>query len=76
MTFSIIMFLACASVCFLILGLRRCFLGGELGGEPTTRNVSAALLIFLWVIYVFFVSLESYEIIIIDIGDIPEPPEL
>ena len=76
MTFSIIMFLACASICFLVLGLRRCFLGGELGGHKSTKNLSAAILIFLWIVYIFFVSLESYEVITIDIADIPDPPEL
>ena len=33
MSFSVVAFLSCSLVCFLILGLRRCFLGGELGGH-------------------------------------------
>ena len=63
-------------VCFLVLGLRRCFIGGELGGEGVTRPFSAVILFSLWLIYVTFVSLESYGVITIDIGDVPEPPEL
>ena len=63
-------------VCFLILGLRRCFVGGELGGMGPARTISAVLLLSLWLIYVTFVSLESYGQITIEIGDIPEPPDL
>jgi len=76
MSFSVIMFLSCSSICFLILGLRRYFLGGELGGQGVTRNLSAGILFSLWLIYVLFVSLESYAIIKIDIGNIPEMPDL
>ena len=71
MSFSVIMFLACSLICFIILALRRVVVGGELGGEGPVRPVSAAILFFLWLIYVLFVSLESYEVIVIDIGDIP-----
>jgi len=60
--------------CFLILGLRRYFVGGELGGEGPSRPFSAVLLFLLWVIYVTFVSLEAYEILIVDIGgEMPTP---
>lgn len=76
MSFSVVMFLSCSMVCFLILGLRRCCLGGELGGSGFIRNFSAALLFALWLIYVVFVSLESYEVITIKIGDIPTRFEL
>ena len=76
MSFSVIMFISCSMVCFLILGLRRCCLGGELGGEGCTRNFSAVILFCLWLIYVVFVALESYEIITVEIGDVPPPPDL
>ena len=76
MSFSVIMFLSCSMVCFLILGLRRVFIGGELGGMGPARTVSCVLLLSLWLIYVTFVSLESYGHIEIEIGDIPEMPDL
>merc|ERR1712060_660116 len=71
MSFSVVVFLSCSMVCFLVLGLRRCCLGGELGGEGLSRPLSAVLLFSLWLIYVTFVSLESYEILEVTIGDIP-----
>ena len=76
LSFSVIMFLCCSMVCFLVLGLRRCFVGGELGGEGLARPFSAVVLAALWLIYVIFVSMESYGVITVDIGDVPEPPEL
>lgn len=75
MSFSVIVFLCCSMVCFLILGLRRCCLGGELGGEGCARPFSAFILFSLWVIYVIFVSLESYGVIEVEIGNVPPPPE-
>lgn len=75
MSFSVIMFISCSMVCFLILGLRRCCVGGELGGEGCARPFSAVILFCLWLIYVVFVSLESYEVIVISIGDLPTYPE-
>lgn len=75
MSFSVIVFLCGSMMCFLILGLRRCCLDGELGGPQTARYLSAILLFLMWVIYVLFVSLESYGVIVIDIGDVPPPPE-
>ena len=76
MSFSVIVFLCCSMVCFLILGLRRCCLGGELGGDGCARPFSAFILFLLWIIYVIFVSLESYGIIEVDIGNVPPPPEM
>ena len=76
MSFSVVMFLSCSMVCFLILGLRRCCVGGELGGNSCPRNLSAFMLFCLWLIYVTFVSLEAYEAIVIEIGDIPDIIEI
>ena len=76
MSFSVIMFLSCSMVCFLILVLRRACLGGELGGDGCARPCSAVILFSLWLLYVVFVSLESYGAIVIEIGDVPPPPEL
>ena len=76
LSFSVIVFLCCSILCFIILGLRRYFIGGELGGPGYVRPISAALLFSLWIIYVLLVSLESYDIITVDIGDVPDPPDL
>ena len=76
MSFSVIMFLAVSMICFVILILRRCCLGGELGGEPCTRYLSAIILFVLWIVYVVFVSLETYGIIVVNIGDVPPVPKL
>ena len=48
-------------VCFAVLGLRRVYVGGELGGHGWTRPLSAALLVFLWCIFITLVSLEWLE---------------
>lgn len=74
LSFSVIVFLSCSMVCFLVLGLRRCFIGGELGGDGLARPISAGILFALWFIYIILVSLESYGVIVVDIGDIPDPP--
>lgn len=76
MSFSVVMFLSCSMVCFLILGLRRCCVGGELGGEGCARNLSAVILFSLWLIYVIFVSLEAYGVLVVEIGNIPIPSNL
>lgn len=76
MSFSVVMFLSCSMVCFLILGLRRCCVGGELGGTGCARNLSAGILFSLWLIYVIFVSLEAYGVLVVKIGNIPIPSNL
>jgi len=43
---------------------RRKFLGGELGGkDPKWRYITAAWFIFLWVVYLAFSGLKSYNAI-------------
>jgi len=76
MSFSVVMFLACSMVCFFILVCRRLCIGGELGGAGCQKQCTAAMLFSLWLIYVTFVSLESYGVIVIEIGDVPPPPDL
>lgn len=75
MSFSVVMFLTCSMICFLILGLRRAFIGGELGGTGYSKPFSAVILFCLWLIYIIFVSLEAYGVIKVKIGDVPPPPE-
>jgi solute carrier family 8 (sodium/calcium exchanger) len=62
-TFSVTVFLACSMVCFLILGLRRCFIGGELGGGGLAQPLSAFICFIIWVVYVTLVSLQAYGFI-------------
>lgn len=78
MSFSVVMFLSCSMVCFLILGLRRCCVGGELGGAKGSchRTLSAIILFSLWLIYVAFVALESYGVLVVEIGNVPVPSNL
>ena len=75
MSFSVIMFISCSLVCFLILGLRRVCIGGELGGSGIIRPISAGILFLLWVIYVLCVAFEAYGIIVVEIGNVPPPPD-
>jgi len=50
--FSVLVFTICAFVALGILIVRRIKYGGELGGPPGPKNVSAVLLCLLWVTYV------------------------
>jgi len=60
LTFSVILFICTSLVCFLILGLRRCCVGGELGGSGAQRPCTALLCVSLWFVYVIGCSLEAY----------------
>jgi len=61
LAFSVFMFLMVAIVCFLILIGRRSFLGGELGGPPVSKHISAILCISLWVIYIVMSIVDVYS---------------
>lgn len=60
--FSVVVFVVCAIVCIIFLIIRRCTLGGELGGSAMGRTLSAAFLITLWFIYIILCILQAYEI--------------
>lgn len=60
LTFSVALFLATSVTCFLILILRRTFLGGELGGPDMSRIITTIIMISLWLIYVVMSSLKAY----------------
>jgi len=45
-------FIICSLLGFLVLGVRRNVVGGELGGPKKTAYASSAFLVFLWVMYV------------------------
>lgn len=61
LVFSVFVFLIVAVLCFIVLILRRCLIGGELGGPKTSRYASAVVCIMLWVLYIFFSTLQAYE---------------
>jgi hypothetical protein len=54
------MYLSTSIVCFIILGVRRFAVGGELGGPPFSKYLSAVMLVCLWLIYIIFSSLKAY----------------
>ena len=41
-----------------------------------SRYITAAMLFLLWLIYVTLVALESYGVLEVEIGDIPDPIEI
>jgi solute carrier family 8 (sodium/calcium exchanger) len=47
-TFALVLFLATSVICFMVLGLRRLIIGGELGGPGVSRIFSAIVMFFLW----------------------------
>ena len=57
--FSVIVFVTCAILGIIILLVRRCVVGGELGGSQTGRLISAFALCFLWVIYLLMSVLQT-----------------
>lgn len=52
LAYSVVVFISCAVVAFIVLGLRRKIIGGELGGPRSSAMASCFLLISLWVIYI------------------------
>ena len=61
--FSVMLFLITSLLCFATLFFRRFVFKGELGGNAIAKWISAAWLVFLWLIYVIFSTLKSYEVI-------------
>lgn len=52
LSFSVMMFLIVACVCFVVLIARRFLIGGELGGPTVSKYISAVICCSLWVIYI------------------------
>jgi len=50
--FGVVVFLACAVTCFSILIIRRCTVGGELGGNNPCRFITCAMMCSLWLLYI------------------------
>lgn len=63
LAFSVILFLITSITCFIILFIRRCTLGGELGGPPVTKYLTGVIFVCLWLIYIIFSILKAYNII-------------
>lgn len=60
LAFSVMLFLITSICCFILLGLRRYLIGGELGGSKLTRLLSCIFCCSLWLIYVIFSSMRAY----------------
>jgi hypothetical protein len=60
LAFSVMLYLMTSLVCFVILIFRRIVIKGELGGPPTSKYLSALILVLLWLIYVIGSSLKAY----------------
>ena len=58
--FSLIIFCSCTLCAFLILFLRRKFLGAEFGGNSLTNKLSAAAFVTLWLVFVIVYSAQVY----------------
>mmetsp|Transcript_92983 Transcript_92983/g.240233 ORF Transcript_92983/g.240233 Transcript_92983/m.240233 type:complete len:811 (+) Transcript_92983:88-2520(+) len=52
LSFSVAVFSSCAFVCIGVLGLRRIFVGGELGGPKMVAYGTSAFLTALWVLFI------------------------
>merc|ERR1711871_1389044 len=57
--YSVTVYSIMACVCVMIIYMRRFCLGGELGGDFTTRTGTSILLIGMWVSYIVLSALES-----------------
>mmetsp|Transcript_13617 Transcript_13617/g.23183 ORF Transcript_13617/g.23183 Transcript_13617/m.23183 type:complete len:235 (-) Transcript_13617:36-740(-) len=57
--FSVVVFLFCASICVMVLIIRRQVVGGELGGSDNGRIGSCILLVSLWFFYIIMSILQS-----------------
>jgi solute carrier family 8 (sodium/calcium exchanger) len=60
LAFSVMMYLSTSIACFILLIVRRFAIGGELGGPPASKYLSAFILVCLWLIYIIFSSLKAY----------------
>lgn len=61
LAFSVTIFCSEAAIAIIILLMRRSkAIGGELGGPPVAKYITAAALFGLWLIYLTMSSLEAY----------------
>ncbi|KAL1520969.1 hypothetical protein AB1Y20_022527 [Prymnesium parvum] len=62
--FAVITFIACAAVCFVTLGLRRAYCGGELGGPKVSKVATAVLFSALWLAFIILYCTIGGEVVI------------
>jgi len=60
--FSVVVFIICAVLCIICLLVRRCKVGGELGGSRNGRMMSLIFLVSLWLLYIIMSVLQAYEV--------------
>jgi len=68
LTFSVTIYIVCASLAIILILIRRFVpmfgdgtTGAELGGNKVLKYLSATILILLWLTYVVFSTLQTYE---------------
>jgi solute carrier family 8 (sodium/calcium exchanger) len=61
LSFSVMLFLITSITCIIIICIRRCVYGGELGGPKGNKIVCAIFMCTLWFVYVIFSSLKAYD---------------
>lgn len=61
LAYSVTVFVICSVICFIVLGVRRKVIGGELGGPRSSAYASAAFLISLWIIYITLSIIKATE---------------
>merc|ERR1712071_207532 len=61
--FTVAIFLICSIICFAILTARRIIIGGELGGPPTSKYITAGMCMSLWVVYILLSILNVIKVI-------------
>jgi hypothetical protein len=71
----VVVFIAVACTCVVILLIRRRVVGGELGGSSSGRLVSCVALCSLWMIYILMSTLQAYDVAglgSVSVGNVPE----
>mmetsp|Transcript_23013 Transcript_23013/g.16326 ORF Transcript_23013/g.16326 Transcript_23013/m.16326 type:complete len:161 (+) Transcript_23013:2259-2741(+) len=63
LTFSVILYLCCSTVCIITLIIRRCVVKGELGGSNGGRWATFIFFVGMWVLYVTLSACDQYGLI-------------
>mmetsp|Transcript_59435 Transcript_59435/g.192177 ORF Transcript_59435/g.192177 Transcript_59435/m.192177 type:complete len:729 (-) Transcript_59435:322-2508(-) len=65
LTFGVVVFTVGALIAFVLIHLRRSFIGGELGGPYMSKVMSSLLLALLWL---FYIGLSIWKVKVGDVG--------
>ena len=57
---SVILYVGCSTLCLITLCVRRCVVGGELGGSTAGRVSTAIFFGILWLTFVGFSAADQY----------------